>query len=78
MGLPTGDTQLVQIMDAALAEAAQLAGPWLACRPAALNAATALLPSMPSTPRACTKGWWRYVSPTYPKLRESKPAPNHG
>jgi hypothetical protein len=30
MGLPTGDTQLVQIMDAALAEAAQLAGPWLA------------------------------------------------
>jgi Fe-S-cluster containining protein len=33
MGLPTGDTQLVQIMDAALAEAAQLAGPWLACRP---------------------------------------------
>ncbi len=33
MGLPAGDTQLVQIMDAALAEAAQRAGSWLACRP---------------------------------------------
>jgi Fe-S-cluster containining protein len=33
MGLPAGDTQLVQIMDAALAEAAREAGEWLACRP---------------------------------------------
>jgi Fe-S-cluster containining protein len=33
MQLPQGDTQLVQIMDAALAEAARKAGPWLACRP---------------------------------------------
>jgi Fe-S-cluster containining protein len=33
MGLPPGDQQLVQIMDAALAEAAQRAGHWLACRP---------------------------------------------
>lgn len=33
MGLPTGDAQLVQIMDAALAEAARKARAWLACRP---------------------------------------------
>lgn len=33
MQLPQGDFQLVQIMDAALAEAAQKAGVWLACRP---------------------------------------------
>ena len=33
MGLPSGDAQLVQIMDAALAEAARKAGAWLACRP---------------------------------------------
>jgi Fe-S-cluster containining protein len=33
MGLPPGDTQLVQILDAALAEASQRAGEWLACRP---------------------------------------------
>jgi Fe-S-cluster containining protein len=33
MSLPAGDTQLVQIMDAALADAAGRAGDWLACRP---------------------------------------------
>jgi Fe-S-cluster containining protein len=33
MQLPAGDSELVQIMDAALAEAAQRAGKWLACRP---------------------------------------------
>ena len=33
MILPAGDSQLVQIMDASLAEAAHRAGPWLACRP---------------------------------------------
>jgi Fe-S-cluster containining protein len=33
MGLPTGDRELVQIMDAALADAAQRAGAWLVCRP---------------------------------------------
>ena len=33
MRLPAGDQQLVQIMDAALADAAQRAGKWLACRP---------------------------------------------
>ena len=33
MGLSAGDAQLVQIMDAALADAAQHAGHWLACRP---------------------------------------------
>ena len=33
MQLPAGDAQLVQIMDAALADAARRAGPWLACRP---------------------------------------------
>jgi Fe-S-cluster containining protein len=33
MELPAGDSQLVQIMDSALAEAAQRAGEWLVCRP---------------------------------------------
>ena len=33
MPLPPGDRELVQIMDAALADAALRAGPWLACRP---------------------------------------------
>src|ERR1035441_349201 len=33
MALPAGEFELVQIMDASLAEAAQRAGPWLACRP---------------------------------------------
>jgi len=33
MHLPAGDAQLVQIIDAALADAARRAGPWLACRP---------------------------------------------
>ena len=33
MQLPAGDQQLVQIMDAALAEAGRRAGAWLACRP---------------------------------------------
>src|ERR1700676_5227975 len=32
MPLPSGDAQLVQIMAAALAEAALRAGPWLVCR----------------------------------------------
>jgi Fe-S-cluster containining protein len=31
--LPAGDQQLVQIVDAALAEAARKSGPWLVCRP---------------------------------------------
>ena len=33
MGLPAGDRELVQIMDAALADAAKRAGEWLVCRP---------------------------------------------
>lgn len=33
MPLPAGDSELVQILDASLAEAARRAGPWLACRP---------------------------------------------
>ena len=33
MRLPAGDSQLVQIMDAALTDAARRAGAWLACRP---------------------------------------------
>jgi Fe-S-cluster containining protein len=33
MKLPDGDRELVQIVDAALADAARRAGPWLACRP---------------------------------------------
>jgi Fe-S-cluster containining protein len=33
MQLAAGDRELVQIMDAALAEAARRAGPWLVCRP---------------------------------------------
>lgn len=33
MHLPAGDKELVQIMDAALADAARRAGNWLACRP---------------------------------------------
>src|SRR5271157_539947 len=33
MRLPPGDDQLVQIVDAALAEAARRAGDWLVCRP---------------------------------------------
>ena len=32
MGLPAGDRELVQIMDAALADAAQRSGDWLVCR----------------------------------------------
>src|SRR5262245_57518499 len=31
--VPAGDRQLVQIVDAALADAAQKSGSWLACRP---------------------------------------------
>jgi len=33
MRIPAGDSELVQMMDAALAEAARRAGPWLVCRP---------------------------------------------
>lgn len=33
MHLPAGDSELVQIVDAALADAARRAGPWLVCRP---------------------------------------------
>ncbi len=33
MQLPSGDSELVQIVDAALADAARRAGNWLACRP---------------------------------------------
>lgn len=33
MGMPAGDSILVQIMDAALADAARRAGEWLVCRP---------------------------------------------
>ncbi|MGB6192435.1 MAG: YkgJ family cysteine cluster protein [Terracidiphilus sp.] len=33
MSLPAGDAELVQIVDAALADAARRAGPWLVCRP---------------------------------------------
>lgn len=33
MRLPPGDSELVQIMDAALADAARRAGAWLVCRP---------------------------------------------
>jgi Fe-S-cluster containining protein len=33
MRLPSGDSQLVQIMDAALADTARKSGAWLACRP---------------------------------------------
>jgi Fe-S-cluster containining protein len=32
MGLPAGDRELVQIVDAALTDAARRAGPWLVCR----------------------------------------------
>jgi Fe-S-cluster containining protein len=40
MPLPSGDAQLVQIMDAALAEAAHRAGSWLACRPGCTQCCT--------------------------------------
>ncbi|HEX4030297.1 MAG TPA: YkgJ family cysteine cluster protein [Terracidiphilus sp.] len=33
MSLPAGDSALIQIVDASLAEAAQRAGPWLVCKP---------------------------------------------
>ena len=33
MSLPAGDRELVQIVDASLADAARRAGPWLVCRP---------------------------------------------
>lgn len=33
MALPVGDAQLVQILDAALADASRRAGAWLACKP---------------------------------------------
>ena len=33
MGLPAGDRELVQIVDAALVDAAAKAGAWLVCRP---------------------------------------------
>jgi Fe-S-cluster containining protein len=33
MSLPAGDSTLIQIVDASLAEAARRAGPWLVCRP---------------------------------------------
>jgi Fe-S-cluster containining protein len=33
MGLPPRDRELVQIVDAALVDAARCAGPWLVCRP---------------------------------------------
>ena len=33
MRVPEGDSELVQIMDAALADAARRAGEWLVCRP---------------------------------------------
>ena len=33
LGLPTEDQKLIQIVDAALADAARRSGPWLACRP---------------------------------------------
>jgi Fe-S-cluster containining protein len=33
MGLPAGDRELVQIVDAALVDAARRAGAWLVCRP---------------------------------------------
>ena len=33
MELPAGDTQLIQIMDGALTDAARRAGAWLACKP---------------------------------------------
>ena len=33
MNLPAGDAQLVQIMDAALSDAVQRSGSWLACQP---------------------------------------------
>jgi Fe-S-cluster containining protein len=33
MSLPAGDSALIQIMDASLAEAARRAGPWLVCKP---------------------------------------------
>ena len=32
MSLPAGDRELVQIVDASLADAARRAGPWLVCR----------------------------------------------
>lgn len=33
MRVPPGDSELIQIVDASLADAARRAGPWLACRP---------------------------------------------
>ena len=33
MAVPAGDRKLIQIVDAALADAARKSGPWLACRP---------------------------------------------
>jgi Fe-S-cluster containining protein len=33
MALPARDAELIQILDASLAEAARRAGPWLACKP---------------------------------------------
>jgi Fe-S-cluster containining protein len=33
MAVPSGDQKLIQIVDAALAEAARKSGPWLVCRP---------------------------------------------
>ncbi len=73
MQLPQGDFQLVQIMDAALAEAAQKAGSVAGLPPpAARNAAMAHLPSVRSTRCAFPPAWNRFaakIPPWPPKLR---------
>jgi len=44
MAVPAGDHKLVQIIDAALAEAARKSGPWLVCRPGCTQCCTGPFP----------------------------------
>ncbi len=44
MPVPAGDQKLVQIVDAALAEAARKSGPWLACRPGCFQCCVGAFP----------------------------------
>ncbi len=42
--LPSGDTALIQIVDAALADSAQRSGEWLACRPGCTQCCVGVFP----------------------------------
>ncbi|ADV82587.1 YkgJ family cysteine cluster protein [Terriglobus saanensis] len=68
--LPEGDTQLIQIVDAALADSVQRSGDWLACRPGCFHCCVGIFPISPLDATRLQNGLQNADPQTAAEIRE--------